>query len=368
MPKIGPDGRRRVPRGEDWYNRPFDILIKLNPRWCTLDYIPRIVKALSGDPPAGMAEAAWKEEVKRRADVVKDQINAEVLRVLVAYYKNRSTTDADAAADEMGGGATSMFPRARTTFRGGSSFTPSNFSALAGSDSESESEEGPGQPDPVVQAKDTMRRWEGLRGEGKRLWPDGQEQAADGAVAASVIKLDMLGTGAFLKERCADTLPELLVLYRVFGAIPGSAAQVERDQGRARDYYTRKRCSLDAKWVEICSIIDAHRRDTPIDLAKVKKRTAAELEAGLPKLVREPDAWVFRQQDIGLFNVDFDLDEGAGAEEEKEGEWEVEEDVEGEPLRDEAEGMEDDDDDDFGMHALAFDSDEDEDEEVMVVE
>jgi len=49
--------------------------------------------------------------------------------------------------------------------------------------------------------------------------------------------------------------------------------------------------------------------------------------------VREPDAWIFRQNDLGDFEVDFDLHVGGGGvEETKESEWEEEVDMEGAPM------------------------------------
>lgn len=361
MPKIV-NGTRRVPRGVDWYDRPYDILLKLCPRWATNEYIPKVIKALSNDLPADRKER--KAEVKRRAAAVKAQIDAQVLRLLVRIQKHRLATAAATATQEQpGGGAGGFFRRrsssgARTMFRGGGSATSaSGYSALdADSEDDDDSEDEASAPraiDPVEAAKDMMRRWEDLVVEGKQLWPDKKQEEEQGEgsgggggggqeqqQAPRRQLLDILGTGTYLKTRCKETLPDLLTLYRAMAAIPGSAAQIERDQGRCLDYMTRKRASMDPKWMEICSIIDSHRRDTDIDLSAVKKRTPPELEAGLPRVVREPDAWVFRQQDLGdEFFVDFDVGAamggGAGAEEEKEndGEWEEEQDVEGEPLR-----------------------------------
>lgn len=343
VPKIV-NGTRRVPRGQDWVDRPYDILIKLNPRWATLEYINKIVKALSGPCPEGADPAEWKAEVKQRAERVKAQINAQVMRILVALHKKRlegagavpSTTTTSLGNS----GAAAAFFRRRESYRGGSSFASSSGAALAASDSEDDEAGAAGPADPVAAAKDTLRRWEALVAEGKRLWPNPAappQQEGEGGGGAPVPRqeLDMLGTGKYLKERCKETLPILLTVYRIVAAISGAAAQVERDQGRCLDYVTRKRAKMHCKWMEMCSIIDSHRRDNPINLAEVKARTLAELEAGMPRVVREPAAWTFLSHDLDPFDVDFPIeaDGDLGEEESKESDegWEEDVDVEGEP-------------------------------------
>ena len=64
----------------------------------------------------------------------------------------------------------------------------------------------------------------------------------------------MLRRGRYLKERCKETL------YRCVAATPGSAAQIERDQGCALDYMSRKRATLNTTWMEMFSVVDARVR------------------------------------------------------------------------------------------------------------
>lgn len=358
VPKIV-NGKRYIPRGQDWYDRPYDVLLKLNPKCCTLKYIGPVVRQLSGDRPEGMTEEAWSAEVKRRVKVVKAQIDAQALRLLVALQEHRrdvasqqlssSTTPSTTSSSSTTGGAGAGFFARRagtgTNFRGGSA-SGSSFSALmASSDDEAD---GAGAPikTPVELAKDVLEGWHGLYAEGKHLWPDAPAQAgegdgAEGGGAAPQPKqqLDILGTGAYLLGRCKEQLPDLITVYRFLASIPGSAAQIERDQGRCLDYATRKRSCIGAAMLEMCGIVDAHRRDEPIVIKNVKQRTKAHLEECKPMLVREPEAWRFRQADLGGFHVDFDLDEDEEEVPDPE-EWEEEVDVEGAPLRPGSDGDE----------------------------
>lgn len=85
-------------------------------------------------------------------------------------------------------------------------------------------------------------------------------------------------------------LPELWPVYLCLGALPSSAAAIERDQGRAGDFVTRKRSTVDTKWVEDYKMLDSFHKDdnlfsaSSIDAIPVLTKTAA-IDA-LPRLIK----------------------------------------------------------------------------------
>ena len=107
--------------------------------------------------------------------------------------------------------------------------------------------------------------------------------------------IDILDTARYL-ETVRGVNPEMYVFWRIVSAVPTSAAQIERDQGRACDLITLKRSCLHPAFVEMVLPIATHNTQRPIDISKVKELADEEASACMPQSWKMPPRFQLHQE------------------------------------------------------------------------
>jgi len=76
-------------------------------------------------------------------------------------------------------------------------------------------------------------------------------QTADRMQDPKYANMDILGTWDFVTGEGATVSPLFRKLYLAVAAVPSSSADIERNNGRAGDFISRRRANLDARSVPL---------------------------------------------------------------------------------------------------------------------